>query len=79
MFFFVMNVAVLCYNKHTDPTKLYNALCICIPEANLKKCSNVAGGYNIQTHRSKWYIRKVSENFLCFNSSGQDQKTGRML
>ena len=40
--FFVMNVVVLCYNKHTDPTKLYNALCIFIPEANLKKCSNVA-------------------------------------
>ena len=42
VYFFGMNVAVLYYNKHTDPTKLYNALCICIPEANLKKCSNVA-------------------------------------
>ena len=34
---FVMKEGVLCYNKHTDPTKPYNALRICIPEARLKE------------------------------------------
>ena len=34
---FVMNDATISYNKHTDPTKPFNALCICIPEARLKE------------------------------------------
>jgi len=34
---FVMNDASISYNKHTDPTKPYNALCICLPEARLKE------------------------------------------
>ena len=34
---FVMNDATISYKKHTDPTKAYNALCICLPEARLKE------------------------------------------
>ena len=32
-----MNDDVLCYNKVTEPTKQFNALRICIPEARLKE------------------------------------------
>jgi len=29
------------YNKHTDPTKLYNAWLICLPETRLKEAFNI--------------------------------------
>ena len=34
--FFVINTGVLCYNRHTDPTKPYDALCICVPTVKVK-------------------------------------------
>ena len=33
---FVINTGVLCYNRHTDPTKPYDALCICVPTVKVK-------------------------------------------
>ena len=33
---FVIHNGVLCYNRHTDPTKPYDALRICVPEVKLK-------------------------------------------
>ena len=37
----VMNDGVLCYNKDTDPTKQFNALRICLPEARLKEAFQI--------------------------------------
>ena len=34
---FVIHNSVLCYNRHTDPTKPYDALCVCIPVVKVKK------------------------------------------
>jgi hypothetical protein len=38
---FVMNDGILCHNKHTDSTKPYNALCICLSEARLKEAFQI--------------------------------------
>ena len=34
---FVIHNGILCYNRHTDPTKPYDALRICVPEVKLKE------------------------------------------
>ena len=34
---FVIHNGVLCYNRHTDPTKPYNALRVCIPKVKVKE------------------------------------------
>ena len=39
MLFEIHNV-VLCYNRHTDADKPYDALRICIPEMKLKRSFN---------------------------------------
>ena len=33
----VIHNGVLCYNRHTDPNKPYNALCICVPTVKVKE------------------------------------------
>ena len=39
---FSLNNGVLCYNRHTDPTKPYDAKRICIPELKLREASKSA-------------------------------------
>ena len=34
---FVIHRGVLCYNRHTDPTKPYNALHVCVPAVKVKE------------------------------------------
>ena len=34
---FVIHNGVLCYNRHTDPTKPYNALHVCVPKVKVKE------------------------------------------
>ena len=34
---FVIHNGVLCYNRHTDPTKPYDALSICVPTVKVKE------------------------------------------
>jgi len=35
--FFVMHNGILCYNRHTDPTKPYDALRVCVPTVKLEE------------------------------------------
>ena len=39
------------YNKHTDPTKLYNARLICLPETRLKEAFNICNEGITSGHR----------------------------
>ena len=38
---FVIHNGVLCYNRHTDSTKPYNALRICVPEVIVKEVFSI--------------------------------------
>ena len=38
---FCLNNGVLCYNRHTDPTKPYDAKRICIPESKLREAFQI--------------------------------------
>ena len=47
---FVMHNGILCYNRHTDPAKPYDALCVCVPAVKLEEVfkichEGVAGGH----------------------------------
>ena len=47
---FVLHIGILCYNRHTDPAKPYDALPVCVPAVKLdevfKVChKGVAGGH----------------------------------
>ena len=47
---FVMYNGILCYNRHTDPAKPYDALCVCVPAVKLKEVFKIsheglAGGH----------------------------------
>ena len=48
---YMMNDGVLCYNKHMDPTKPFNALRICIPEARLKEAFQICLEWIASEHR----------------------------
>ena len=38
---FVIHDGVLCYNRHTDPTKPYNALRVCVPKVKVKEVFSI--------------------------------------
>ena len=38
---FVIHNGVLCYNRHTDPTKPYNALHVCVPKVKVKEAFKI--------------------------------------
>ena len=38
----VMHNGILSYKRHMDPTKQFDALCICIPEVKLKKIFQIS-------------------------------------
>ena len=38
---FVIHNGVLCYNRHTDPTKPYNALRVCVPKVKVKEVFSI--------------------------------------
>ena len=38
---FVIHNGVLCYNRHTDPTKPHNALHICVPKVKVKEAFKI--------------------------------------
>ena len=47
---FVMYNGILCYNRHTDPAKPYDALRVCVPAVKLKEVFKIsheglAGGH----------------------------------
>ena len=47
---FVLHNGILCYNRHTDPAKPYDALCVCVPAVKLEEVfkichEGVAGGH----------------------------------
>ena len=47
---FVMHNGILCYNRHTDPSKPYHALRVCVPAVKLEEVfkichEGVAGGH----------------------------------
>ena len=47
---FVMHYGILCYNRHTDPAKPYDALRVCVPAVKLEEVfkichEGVAGGH----------------------------------
>ena len=47
---FVMQNGILCYNRHTDPAKPYDALHVCVPAVKLEEVfkiyhEGVAGGH----------------------------------
>ena len=47
---FVIHNRILCYNSHTDPAKLYNALRVCVPTVKLEEVFKIcheglAGGH----------------------------------
>ena len=37
----MLNNGVLCYNRHTDPTRTYDAKRICIPESKLREAFQI--------------------------------------
>ena len=48
---FVIHNGVLCYNRHTDPTKPYDALRICVPEVKLKETFQICHEGIMAGHR----------------------------
>ena len=47
---FVLHNGILCYNRHTDPAKPYDAVCVCVPTVKLEEVfkichEGVAGGH----------------------------------
>ena len=48
---FVIHNGILCYNRHTDPAKPCDALCVCVPAVKLEEVfkichEGVAGGHS---------------------------------
>ena len=62
--FFSRNVSFVgnpSYNKHTDPTKLYNARLICLQETRLKEAFQICHEGITSGHReSGEHVRQVS-------------------
>ena len=54
---FVMHNGILCYNRHTDPAKPYDALCVCVPAVKLEEVFKVCRGRGRD-------FRQVSDDFF---------------
>ena len=64
---FVMYNAVLCYNRHTDPARPYDALHICIPEMKLKISKSVMRVWPLDIE-GLTEIRHIPETFFVLST-----------
>ena len=64
---FVMYNAVLCYNRHTDPARPYDALHICIPEMKLKISKSVMRVWPLDI-KGLTEIRHIPETFFVLST-----------
>ena len=65
------NHGVLCYTKHMEPTKPYNALHICIPEARLKEAFQICKEGITSGHRGvNDTLDKFQKTFFVLSTEG---------